>query len=443
MSRNALRRASYGPASPVIGERGRRTRSRIIHVTLELIRDRGVKMTTVDEVARAAGISRATLYQYFGCKQEVLVELVETSGRALLDVLNLLGPLGPTREGLARLGRLFDDWATVYGIYATIFVQESSMDSPEAPLRPMVANWMSNYVGRMSKRMAAAGVDGAPGVELEDLALVLWSTFERYSFYLELGLGSSASQAPMTTMATAAQLLLFPATPSDVLAEFAPRSVPTGAVGPPPERPVPVSDRPSTRLGRVGPVARQTVQRLVEAGRQVFAAVGFDAASVEQIITRAGVGRGTFYKYFEGKQDLLLLLSAMCLADVATLFGQLEAVGRPGTVRAWVDDFVRLHLAQAGVLRAWSDVPSLDPRVLDDARRAVTIVTESSEALLGRIERSYPFDGRAASLLMMGFLERFPGTAAGTRYERPPDVLAAIMTEGLERAFLNPGTTRR
>lgn len=243
----------------------------------------------------------------------------------------------------------------------------------------------------------------------------------------------------MTTRAMAAQLLVFPTTPSDVLAEFASGSLPTGAVVLAPERPATSSAEPLTRLGRIGPVARRTVQRLVKAARQVFAAVGFHSASVDQVITIAGLGRGTFYRYFEDKQDLFLLLSALCLADIESLFARLEEVGRPGTVRAWMDDFLLLHLAQVGVLRAWGEVPLLHPRVCDDVRRAVTVVRESSEALLGRIERSYPLDRRTASLIMMGFLERVPATAAGTRYERLPGVLAAIMTEGLERAFLNPG----
>lgn len=60
-----VRRASYGPSSPAIGARGASTRTRITEVSLELFGRLGYFDTSVDAIAKAAGVSRATLYQYF------------------------------------------------------------------------------------------------------------------------------------------------------------------------------------------------------------------------------------------------------------------------------------------------------------------------------------------------------------------------------------------
>ena len=49
--------------------------------------------------------------------------------------------------------------------------------------------------------------------------------------------------------------------------------------------------------------------RLVEAGLAVFLRSGFDAASVEDVVGRAGAGKAAFYRHFAGKRDLL----AACL----------------------------------------------------------------------------------------------------------------------------------
>lgn len=49
--------------------------------------------------------------------------------------------------------------------------------------------------------------------------------------------------------------------------------------------------------------------RLVEAGVAVFLLSGFEAASVEDVVGRAGVGKAAFYRHFAGKRDLL----AACL----------------------------------------------------------------------------------------------------------------------------------
>lgn len=64
-----------------------------------------------------------------------------------------------------------------------------------------------------------------------------------------------------------------------------------------PERPWPVQN-PTTRRGR------KTREDLVAAAIEVFARDGYVNARVTEIADRAGVGHGTFYRYFESKDDV-------------------------------------------------------------------------------------------------------------------------------------------
>jgi AcrR family transcriptional regulator len=57
--------------------------------------------------------------------------------------------------------------------------------------------------------------------------------------------------------------------------------------------------KPSTARGEA------TRQRLLEAAEAEIGEKGFSRASVSSITKRAGVGQGTFYLYFPGKQDAL------------------------------------------------------------------------------------------------------------------------------------------
>ena len=434
LPRDAVRRASYGPASPIIGERGARTRSRIVDATLELLHEQGAPLTTVDDIAKASGVSRATLYQYFGSKAEILVEVVEASGGDHLTVLKRLGPLGPTPEGLDSLRWLLDEWAAVYERYATIFLQWGLLDSPEAPLRPMLARWIGNYITRMRRPLEAAGVVG----DTADLALAIWTIFERYSFYLHRGPTSDRDEAAMAQLTTVAQLILFPDTPSSALEGGGTERPRSPLAIEPALFAVPVQDAPD-RFGRLGPVGHRTVERLLAAGRQVFGAVGFHSASVDQIITTACVGRGTFYKYFDGKEDLLAVLSGECLAGVQTLALQLSEERNGQGLREWMYAFVQLHSVQIGVFRVWTDAPTLDPQIRANGDLARTMLLSSAAALLESIERGYPFNIPSASLMLMGLLERYPGSATGTRYERRPEEIAGALAEVVERGFLNPG----
>jgi AcrR family transcriptional regulator len=53
-------------------QRARRTRARIVQAATRLFLDRGYVATTVDAIAREAGVAAATVYQAFGTKQAIL-----------------------------------------------------------------------------------------------------------------------------------------------------------------------------------------------------------------------------------------------------------------------------------------------------------------------------------------------------------------------------------
>jgi len=70
-----------------------------------------------------------------------------------------------------------------------------------------------------------------------------------------------------------------------------------------------VAKRAANRRGRGRPSSKERSAgasrgELIEAAVQVFAERGYAAASVEEVIRRAGLSKGTFYFNFSGKDDL-------------------------------------------------------------------------------------------------------------------------------------------
>jgi len=55
----------------------------------------------------------------------------------------------------------------------------------------------------------------------------------------------------------------------------------------------------------------RTRAQLVEAALRVFARMGPDAPNVDDFATEAGVARGTFYNYFDGREDLLVAVATL------------------------------------------------------------------------------------------------------------------------------------
>src|SRR3954469_5521542 len=56
--------------------------------------------------------------------------------------------------------------------------------------------------------------------------------------------------------------------------------------------------------------------RLLEAAGRVFARLGYEAASVDDIAFEAGIGKPTIYRYFEGKEALFAAVFAQTLDDL-------------------------------------------------------------------------------------------------------------------------------
>lgn len=99
-----------------VGKRERNhseTRARIADAAARLASDRGVDATTVDAIARAAGVGRATFFRYFDSKERaVATGLSEAAIYVLAGILAEvpagLGPLEAVRTAYARLGEDFD-----------------------------------------------------------------------------------------------------------------------------------------------------------------------------------------------------------------------------------------------------------------------------------------------------------------------------------------------
>jgi AcrR family transcriptional regulator len=75
-----------------------------------------------------------------------------------------------------------------------------------------------------------------------------------------------------------------------------------------------ISERPRVRR-RLAPEQRR--EEVLEVAARVFAEKGYRAANVSDIVERAGIGRGTFYLYFDSKQDVFLELIERYFSEFA------------------------------------------------------------------------------------------------------------------------------
>ncbi len=119
-----LRRSGYAPATNAgVGRRGLHTRDRILGCAAEVFLANGFHATSLDAIAKAAGASRATVYQYFAGKEEIFRELSALAERAVLAHGEHLRDLGPTVDGMNALHRWLVEWADIYDAHAAVFAE--------------------------------------------------------------------------------------------------------------------------------------------------------------------------------------------------------------------------------------------------------------------------------------------------------------------------------
>lgn len=425
-SGNLVRRASYGPNSPVVGDRGVRTRQAILNAAMDTFRAEGLHAASVDDIAEAVGISRATLYQYFESKDQIFAELTREAAGDLLGVIRRPAEVGPTARGYDGLRRWLAAWAQVQDQYKTLYLQWTVIDFPQAALRPPIADHIVDYVSSVTAWLRPAVGDD---VDVDGIVTVLLALLFRVNDCRERGDNRGLDDGELLAgVATFVQFVLFPATPPAVIpASGADVRAATGELRPP-------------ALPKARPVDPRepsaTVRRILDAGAATFAVCGYHETSVQDVLEAAGAGRATFYRHFADKADLLVRLSRDCMARLVDQVDRFpEAIGGSGGLRPWIEESLALHRRYRGVVRALLQERTRHP-VLEELRAAsLEAIFRTFDDALAGVERSYHFDPRVGSLILLSLLERGPDYTFGTPYDlddqRIVDILAVLIERGL------------
>jgi AcrR family transcriptional regulator len=137
-------------------------------------------------------------------------------------------------------------------------------------------------------------------------------------------------------------------------------------------------DTPATRIiGLVSDQAPLRVQqrgftrtRLTEAARDVFAERGYVATTVDDIATRAGCSRATFYLHFKGKGQVAaaLVQSSVELAEERyRAFDELLVSSEPQSLRkhlrVWLAEWLEIWRANAAINQALIQAATIDAEV--------------------------------------------------------------------------------
>lgn len=197
--------------------------------------------------------------------------------------------------------------------------------------------------------------------------------------------------------------------------------------------------KPLTKRGEA------TRRKLLEAAEEVFASLGYHEASIVKITERAGIGLGTFYLYFDSKQqifeELVVDLNRRVRHSMAEAMA--GAHNRIDAERAGFEGFFRFTAAHPALYRIVREAEFVSPDML---RLHYTRIVEGYEAGLRAAQRDGDVDAAldpevtawalmgAGELIGMRFL-LWERDGAGRPPEAMPDEIIDHMMRFIRNAL--------
>jgi AcrR family transcriptional regulator len=187
---------------------------------------------------------------------------------------------------------------------------------------------------------------------------------------------------------------------------------------PPPEPVSPATgpDRPVGDFTGARPRARRTYAKLTAAARVVFEDRGFLEARIADIAKQAAVAHGTFYTYFDSKEEIFLAVAQESVQDILSRgLPETPSDADPvASIRAAASSIVSGYQDHVGILESLSVVASFDER----AKGLREHLTSELISQADRVIRGYQRAGVAPKNLDRAAL----ATALGAMAESFPHV---------------------
>jgi AcrR family transcriptional regulator len=152
-----------------------------------------------------------------------------------------------------------------------------------------------------------------------------------------------------------------------------------------------------------------TRRRLIETALEVFSKHGYANSRVEDITAALGSSRATFYRYFDGKADVVKELVVPVSQQSVILYGELAQLATPSRdeLRAWMERKVSWWETNMQVLDIAQQVLSIEPAFTSAYMETMGSSADAMCELLVRLTGAERSLARLESLMLIFQLERF------------------------------------
>jgi AcrR family transcriptional regulator len=183
---------------------------------------------------------------------------------------------------------------------------------------------------------------------------------------------------------------------------------------------------------------QRTRRKLLDAGVSVFAARGYHAARVDDIVKLACTSHGTFYLYFANKEELFRALAADVAIEMTALADEFPPLRPDATgeraLGEWIARFTELYQRSGPIIRAWTEAEIGDSQF---GRLGTDTLAEFSSILARRITEAGPsgLDAFVAALALVAMTERLNYYALTEQVALEHDAMIETLTAVTQRSL--------
>jgi len=151
-----LRGEQRGPA-PTVGPRAQRTTTLLMDTARDVFLAKGYHGLRIDDIADAAGVSRASFYTYFPSKRDLLLALGQQTFEATDRALDEIDALAEdwSRESAYELVRIYLRMLDDHGAFILVWSQATSGDEELAVAGVRARLATGRRIGRLLQRVGA------------------------------------------------------------------------------------------------------------------------------------------------------------------------------------------------------------------------------------------------------------------------------------------------
>lgn len=182
-------------------------RENIATAAERLFERKGMEATTMNDIAREAGYSKATLYVYFADKEEMISYLVLKSMKMLYShISGAVGGYKPTKEKYRNICRALVNYQEQYPLYFVLALGEINVDFEKEDYLPLeketfeVGEQINQKIGEFIQDGMKAG-EIRPDIPVLQISFLFWAALAgliqmsvKKQAYLKKAVGISRQQ---------------------------------------------------------------------------------------------------------------------------------------------------------------------------------------------------------------------------------------------------------